>query len=261
MIITSTNNETIKNIKKLNDKKYRDKENMYIIEGIKIIEEAYKADQEFVYIIICNEILNKITIEKKYINSLIEKYEEKIIFVTEKVFKTISDTVTPQGIIAVLKKNTHFNFKLENNILFLDRVQDSGNLGTIIRTAKAFNFNTIILNEGCADPYNSKVLRSTMGNIFKLNIITVNNNGIDIINNLKNDGYGVYATALNNSTNIDKVKFDEKKIIVMGNEANGVSDEILDISENKILIPMSNDTESLNVAIATGIVLYEISKK
>ncbi len=260
MIITSINNETIKSIKKLNEKKYRDKENKYIIEGIKIVEEAYKTKQQFSYVIICEEILNKTSIDKTYITYLINQESNKVIYVSEKVFKYLTDTITPQGILAVLEKNNNIDKFINNNILFLDRVQDSGNLGTIIRTAKAFGFNNIILNEGCADPYNSKVLRSTMGNIFSINLSILNDNGVDILERLKDDGYSIYLATLKDSTEISKVKFKDKKVIVMGNEANGISAEILNISENKILIPMENDTESLNVAIATAIILYESKK-
>lgn len=261
MIITSINNETIKLIKKLNEKKYRDKENKYIIEGIKIIEEAYKTKQKFEHIIICEELLNKTAIDKSYINDLVIKEKNNLIYVCEKVFKYLTDTITPQGILAVLGKNKDKYIITDNNVLFLDKVQDSGNLGTIIRTAKAFGYNSIILNEGCADPYNPKVLRSTMGNIFSLNLVILNDNGIDILNKLKDDQYTIYATALKDSIEISKIKFNDKKVLIMGNEANGITDDILNISDNKILIPMDNNTESLNVAIATAIVLYETKRK
>lgn len=260
MEITSVNNEKIKNIKKLYNKKDRIKENKYIIEGIKIVEEAYLANQAFDSIIICLDIYNNVGINKSVTDKLINELEEKITYVSENVFKSLSDTVTPQGIMAVLKINEDIN-EFTQDILFLDRVQDAGNIGTILRTARAFGFNTVILNKGCGDIYNSKVIRSAMGNIFKLNILTLEDLGVKLLNNLKQKGYLIYVTSLDNAKSIYDIDYSYNKVIVVGNEANGVCEELIKLSNENITIPMQDNTESLNVGIATGIVLSEIRRK
>ncbi len=261
MIISSVNNEKIKEIKKLNMKKYRNENKKYIIEGIKIIEEAYLSNQLFDNIVMCEQLYNSTNINKENITKLLNDNEDKIIYVTENVFQSMCDTVSPQGIIAVvcMKEN---NIEItDNNIVFLDGLQDLGNIGTIIRTASAFSFNTVILNENCVDIYNPKLIRSTMGNIFKINCLQLYDNGINILNDLKQKGYVIYETTLDNSEDVYSVKFNDKKILIMGNEANGISNEILQLSDENIVIPMDNNTESLNVSIATGIIMSEIRRK
>ena len=260
MEIKSVNNDRVKSIKKLYNKKDRIKEGKYIIEGVKIIEEAFLANEVFDTIVICESIYNNLGIDKSITDKLISKQIDKAIYVSENVFKALSETVTPQGIMAVLEiKSKDINYT--DDILFLDRVQDSGNIGTILRTARAFGFNTVVLNKGCGDIYNSKVIRSAMGNIFKLNILLLDDFGNDILNKLKKEGYKLYVSTLDNANSIYNTKFDSKKIIVVGNEANGVCDEIINLADENITIPMENETESLNVGIATGIILSEIRRR
>lgn len=265
-IITSISNERIKEIKKLYDKKYREMNKKYIVEGIKIIEEAYLQKQNFENIVICQEMLDSVNIDKEVLKDVIGENSEKILYVDQKVFKTISDTQTPQGIIAVLKQK-HNNFLCTTNnknanILFLDSVQDPGNLGTIFRSARAFGFNTVILNKGCSDPYNPKVIRASMGNIFSLHILQADDEGIDTIINLKKNEYTIYGTTLKNSISIyDVVKFNDKKVLVVGNEANGIQKSIEELLDTSIVIPMLNQTESLNVAVATSIVMAQMARE
>ncbi|MBE5821606.1 MAG: RNA methyltransferase [Clostridiales bacterium] len=260
MEITSVNNEKIKNIKKLYNKKERIKQNKYIIEGIKIVEEAYLAKEVIELIIICESIYNNVGINKNVTDKLVKELSDKVMYVSENVFNSLSETVTPQGIMAVVEINKKSN-EFSEDILFLDRVQDLGNIGTILRTARAFGFNTVILNKGCGDIYNSKVIRSAMGNIFKLNILVLEDLGIELLNELKEKGYSIYVTTLDNSKSIYEIEFNKKKVIIMGNEANGVCDEIIELANFNITIPMQDNTESLNVGIATGIVLSEIRRK
>ena len=157
-MIISKSNEFIKHIKSLSQKKYRDEYHEYIIEGIKLVKEAIKEKVSIKKIIICEEIFN-------------EKINfPEIEYVDEKIFKYISETETPQGILAVVEQRE--NSEEMGNIVFaLDNVQDPGNLGTIVRTLDCAGINSLILSSGCADLYNSKVVRSTMGAIFRVNII------------------------------------------------------------------------------------------
>lgn len=272
--ISSTSNEKIKSIKKLYEKKHRDIEKKYIVEGIKIIKEAIKSNQSIASLVICKEIFDKINIDKnlieEYINKKMDCKDCELIYVTENVIKYVSDIDTPQGIIAVLDKKVQKKFSeyineekiksdlsKRNTILLLDRIQDSGNIGTIIRTASAFGLKNILLSQGCADIYSPKVLRSTMGNIFNINIFQLKDNEKDILLKLKEIGYKIYVTGLVNGEKLEDISFDKNSVLIVGNEANGVSKEIFDICDKVITIPMEKNTESLNVAIATGIILHK----
>ena len=169
-IITSKDNEVIKNIRKLKEKKYRDLENCYIIEGMKLINEAIEANAKIKKIVICEECTNNGEINKEVLYE-IAKYD--ITYVTKKVFDLLTDVKTPQGIIAIVEKqNMEKQIDYSQDIIIaLDDLQDPGNLGTILRTADSANLNQIILSKNSVDVYNPKVIRSTMGAIFRINII------------------------------------------------------------------------------------------
>ena len=253
-IITSKDNETVKNIKKLKDKKYRDEAGLYIIEGVKMIEEAIVANAKIDKIVVCEECLKTGDIEQKLLYE-IAKYD--CIYVNAKVFNFLTDVVAPQGILAVLEKPSKTE-KIQYDqdiILALDGIQDPGNLGTIIRTADSVGLNQILVSKGTVDAFSSKVIRSTMGAIFRVKIIECENLPLTL-EKIKNNGYNIMVTDLEASKSIYDIKF-QKKAIVIGNEANGVSREIKDLADIKAIIPMFGKTESLNASIATGVILYE----
>ena len=257
-IITSKDNEIIKNIRKLKEKKYRDLSNSYIIEGIKLIKEAIVESKQIKQIIVCEENINNGGIDQKLLYE-IAKYE--CIYVTKKIFSLISDVQNPQGIMAVIEKQNsedNIDYK-EDVIVVLDGIQDPGNLGTILRTIDSVGLKQVIVSKETADAYNPKVVRSTMGAIFRVNIIE-SNNLIETLKNLKKHKYKVMATSLETNNNIYDVDYN-KKVIVIGNEANGVSQEILDFADEKIKIPMLGRTESLNASVATSIILYEYVRR
>ena len=241
MTYTSIENEHIKEIKKLNQKKYRDLNNKFIVEGEHIVNEAIKAN-------IVEEILllegNEIT------------YKGKVSFVTIKVLKYITELENPSKVIAVCKKIN--NVIKGNHILALDNIQDPGNLGTIIRSAVAFNIDTIILSKNTVDLYNSKVLRSTQGMIFNINIVVS-----DLekeIKELKNKNYKILTTKVDGGKLIKNIEKNEKFVIIIGNEGNGVSEQLQQLSDEYIYIKMNEKCESLNAAVATSIILYELSR-
>ena len=253
-VITSKDNEIIKNIKKLKEKKYRDEENKFIVEGIKMVEEAINENAKISKVVICEDCINDGSIKQEL---LYEIAKHDCIYVSEKVFATITDVTTPQGILAVVEKengedNISYN---EDVIVVLDGIQDPGNLGTILRTVDSVNLKQIILSEKTADPYNPKVVRSTMGAIYRVNIVRTKNI-CDTLKNIKKHKYDIVATSLETDKSIYDIKY-KKKVIVIGNEANGVSKEVLDLANEKVKIPMLGKTESLNAAVATGIILYE----
>ena len=257
-IITSKDNEIIKNIRKLKEKKYRDLSNSYIIEGIKLIKEAIVESKQIKQIIVCEENINNGGIDQKLLYE-IAKYE--CIYVTKKIFSLISDVQNPQGIMAVIEKQNsedNIDYK-EDVIVVLDGIQDPGNLGTILRTIDSVGLKQVIVSKETADAYNPKVVRSTMGAIFRVNIIE-SDNLIETLKNLRKHKYKVMATSLETNSNIYNVDYN-KKVIVIGNEANGVSKDILDFADEKIKIPMLGRTESLNASVATSIILYEYVRR
>lgn len=256
MIITSKDNDMIKHIRKLKEKKERDISNEFVVEGIKMLEEAINEGADIKNVIVCDDCLGN---SKIATDLLYEIAKENIIYVPEKIFKLISDVQTPQGILAVIEKPDTSKIKYDEDLfLILDNIQDPGNLGTIIRTADSINLKQIIIPKGSADPYNPKVVRSSMGAIFRVKIIEVENLAV-AVKEMKKNNIKIMATDLRTDKSIYDVDY-KKSAIVIGNEANGVSEEILNLADEKIKIPMSGKTESLNAAVATGIILYNAIK-
>lgn len=253
-VITSKENDIIKNIKKLNEKKYRDQENKFLVEGIKMVQEALNENAAIDKIVVCEDCINDGTIKQEL---LYEIAKQECVYVSEKVFQSITQVTNPQGILAVLKRESEKE-KIsydEDIIVVLDGVQDPGNLGTIIRTIDSVGLSQLILSEQTADPFNPKVVRSTMGAIYRINCIR-SGKIVETLKNIKKHKYEILATSLQTNETIYDIDY-KKKVLVIGNEANGVSKEVLELANKKIKIPMLGKTESLNVAVATGIILYE----
>ncbi len=253
-VITSKDNEQIKYIKKLKDKKFRDETKEYLVEGIKLVKEAIEENVTIKMIVVCEDCDSDGSIEQSLLYE-IAKYN--CIYVTKKLFQSITDVVNPQGIIAVVEKgdNSDNIDYSEDIILALDGIQDPGNLGTILRTADSANLKQIILTTDCADPYNPKVVRSTMGAIFRMNIITTDNLQ-KTLQAVRKHKFEVMATSLEATKNIYNIEY-RKKVIVIGNESKGVSKEIQDMADIKVKIPMLGKTESLNASVAASIMIYE----
>lgn len=255
MTITSKDNEMIKHIKKLKEKKYREEYNEFIIEGVKMIEEALSEKAKIKSIIICEDCKNQCAIPS---DLMYEIAKLDCIYVSEKVFNTITDVINPQGIMAILEKvknNENIIDYTASNYLILDNVQDPGNMGTILRTADSLGFKQIIVSKGTADVYNLKVVRSTMGAIFRVKVIETENL-VKTIKTMKKHKINIYATDLRTDKSIYDVDY-SKSAVVIGNEANGVSEEVLKEATERIKIPMLGKTESLNAAVATSVILYE----
>lgn len=241
MVYTSVENKKIKNIKKLYSKKYRDEFNEFIIEGEHLILEAYKKG-----------ILKELILEENTDFNL----DINTTYVSENVLKYISDLTNPPKIMGVCSKLKEGS--IGNKVVILDGVQDPGNLGTIIRSAVAFNIDTLILSKDSVDIYNSKVLRATQGMVFNINIIVCDIE--NMIKELKEKDYKIYGTKVNGGKSLKSVERCEKFAIIMGNEGNGVKSSILDLCSDYIYIDMNNNCESLNVGVATSIILYELDK-
>lgn len=262
--ITSKSNQKVKYIKSLNEKKFRQKYNEYYLEGIKVVNELldmYNKKAVDIMSIACSyDILSKLNGGLETINRLEKIKSIDMYNMSKEVFESITDTVSPQGILAVLKipNKTISDIDNNSNILILDKLQDAGNVGTIIRTADSFSVRNIICLEGTVDVFSPKVLRSTMASIFRVNIIQIDNNDLtNCINKIKAKGYNIIGTSLKTEVYVSKDVFKDKCAFVVGNEANGISETIIKNCDKLVKIPMSDTAESLNVACATSIMLYE----
>lgn len=246
-MITSKTNEFIKHVKALHQKKFRDEYKEYFVEGIKLVNEAILEGKKLQKILVCEELLRE--------NFSISN-NEILEYATKSVFEYISDTQSPQGILAVIKMDDENDDIRENVIFALDDLQDPGNLGTILRSLDSAGIDTLLLSKGTVDLYNPKVIRSTMGAIFRVKVLE----NLDLkekLLKLRNDGYKVVITSLDTNETYYNLDFKEKLVIVIGNEAKGVKKEIQDIADIKVKIPMLGRTESLNASVAASIIAYE----
>lgn len=248
--IESKDNTIYKETKKLKERKNRNKQKKYLIEGFRLVEEALKAKANIETIFYIEDIEEKaINIINKY------NYKGKIFKLNKSLFLEICETENPQGLLAVVLMN-NTNAVLNGEFYLLcDKVQDPGNLGTIIRTAHASGIDGVILTKGTVDIYNDKTIRSTMGSIFYVPIIQDEN--LNVIRELKEKGFSIVATSLEGKNDFFDEDLTGKVVITVGNEGNGVSQEVYDISDKKVKIPMPGGAESLNVGVATSIILYE----
>lgn len=239
--ITSINNEYIKSLLKLKEKKYRNEYKKFLIEGYHLVEEAYKSNclEE---ILIINDTNNYNNISKIKVNY--------------NIFKKLSSTTTPQDIIGVCKIPSNSNI-IGNKILMLDNINDPGNLGTLIRSSLGFGITTIILSPDCVDLYNDKVIRATQGAIFKTNIIT--KDLYESIKYIKQQGITVIGTSLQITEDLKNIKDINKYALLLGNEANGVKQELLKQTDMNVKIAIDPKLESLNVAVAGSIIMYYLN--
>ena len=241
MLITSTDNKKVKDLVKLKQKKYRDSENKFIIETENLIKEAYLEDVlEEVYILENEKLSFKVNVP--------------IYYVSESVMNKIKDINTSKYIGVCTKKES--NEYIGKRFLMLDKVSDPGNLGTIIRSAVAFNIDTLILSDDSCDIYNDKTIRATEGALFRLNIIR--EPLLEALNNLEKLNINIYGTDVIKGDSVSTIN-KENFCVIMGNEGSGISEKVK-AKINKYIHLDINNVESLNVAVATSIILYELNK-
>ena len=241
MVITSLDNEKVKYYYKLQKKKYRDINNEFVVEGEHLVLEAFKTG-----------VLKEVLLEEGEVIPIdVEQIE-----VTKEVLKKISTLSSPPKMIGLCEKKIETT--IGKRILVVDEIQDPGNLGTIIRSAVAFNIDTIVIGDNTVDVYSPKVIRSTQGMLFHVPIVFYSiDKLIPILKKLK---IPVLATNVKYGEEVKNLTRDEKQIfaLIVGNEGNGVNPKYLELSDKFIYIPMNDVVESLNVAIATSIILYEM---
>lgn len=243
-MITSVQNNRVKQWRKLHMKKERDMSNSFLIEGYHLIEEAWKSKRH-----IKEFIIREGTESPIFANGM------NVTYVTKEVFQHISQTKTPQGIAAVVKMERETEVKGERVIL-LDQIQNPGNLGTIIRTADAAGFDAVVLGQGTVDLYNDKVIRATQGSLFHIPIIE--NDLIHVIDQLKQDQFTIWAAALEHSTSYKELPYPTKVAIIVGNEGSGIDETIIKEADEIVSIPIYGQAESLNVSIAAAILMYHL---
>lgn len=240
MLITSVNNDRIKELVKLKEKKYRDNNNLFFIEGKDIVDEAYKNNLiKELYVLEGTEVLMDVPVT----------------YISNDVMKKISDMESISSYYAVCYKKEEVS--IGNKVIMLDNIQDPGNLGTIIRSAVAFNFDTVVLSKNTVDLYNPKVIRSTKGMLFNINIIVRDLE--EFINEL--DNYEVIGTDVVNGDNIRDIELPLKVALVIGNEGRGISSNVKNLCNRFIYINMNNKCESLNASVAASILMYEVNNK
>ncbi len=266
-MITSTGNDRVKRVVNLNEKsKARKEEGAFVIEGMKMLREApvLQVDEVFV--------------TEKFIETADES-DKEILWrygaesVSEEVMKKMSDTQTPQGVLAEIRKYEYdleeviegYNMDSDSGnqnplILVLENIQDPGNLGTMLRSGEGAGVSGVIMGKGSADIYNPKVIRSTMGSIFRMPFIYVESIP-DMIEDLKARGIHTYAAHLKGEKNYDEFDYTQPTAFIIGNEGKGLTDEAANAAETYVLIPMKGEVESMNAATSSAILTFEASRQ
>ncbi|WP_035800161.1 TrmH family RNA methyltransferase [Butyrivibrio sp. NC3005] len=270
MLISSLSNDRIKKASSyVQNAKARKKDKVYVVEGIRMNVEVPVEDIVQTYV--SESFLKKMTDkEKLFLKNLPKGYDE----VTDEVFRKMSDTKTPQGVLSIVRQN-QYTFKdilkpaltrqgtstgNKPLILILEDIQDPGNLGTILRGAEGAGVSGIILSRGCADVYNPKVVRSTMGAIFREPFIYCDNL-LQEISKLKENGIITYAAHLDGKSDYDELDFTRGCAFLIGNEGNGLSKEVADAADEYLLIPMLGQVESMNAATSAAILTFEAARQ
>lgn len=270
-MITSTANQQVKHLIQLQNKgKLREEEGLFVLEGKKVFDELLKYRPQFLVMTYLSESFYKqlAETEPEYLEGI--PYE----VLADNVFKEAAETVTPQGILAVVKQPkytleallqkdadkhvadvTQEEASLPLRLLFLENLRDPGNLGTILRTAEGAGMNAVILSKGSVDIFNPKVIRSTMGSIFRVPFLYVEDT-LATMKFLQEQGVTLYAAYLSGSEEYDKITYNRRMAVLIGNEANGLSADVAEASDVRVRIPMSGELESLNAAVAAAILMY-----
>ncbi|MFC2948606.1 TrmH family RNA methyltransferase [Virgibacillus sediminis] len=243
-MITSTKNEKVKEWRKLHRRKGRTSSETFLVEGHHLVEEAWKSRWPVKEVIVADgtevpDWVREFTVES----------------VSTDVFQYLSQTESPQGIAAVVQMMPGDQWQ-GNFLLLIDSIQDPGNLGTIIRTADAAGVDTIVLGKGTVDLFNDKVLRSTQGSVFHVPVVHADLR--ELLPHLQGEGFQVLATGLENAVDFKEVQVRKKTAIILGNEGAGVGDELLQLADQTVHIPIYGQAESLNVSVAAGILMYHL---
>jgi TrmH family RNA methyltransferase len=251
--------EKLRQIYRLKTEKGRGKEEKFLIEGLRLCQEAFSSGWDVQLVFFSSEFGGSAAGEK-----LIQQFSKKgteIFRLKKKEIEKLTDTETPQGIMAVVKKKKFTlsrDFLKESSLLLgLDSIRDPGNLGTMIRTADAAGADGVLLSKGCVELYNPKVIRSTMGSIFHLPVVE----GLDlkeVLPEMKVSGFKIFSSEVHQGKDYSRISYPEKICLLMGGESSGISKEVSNLADERIKIPLFGKAESLNASVAAGILLYEM---
>ena len=246
-LLSSLKNPRVLSWKSLKDKKGRDSQNAFLVEGVRMVQEALSSSFEVQALLLREDFQPDYPLPADIPAYLLPAH----------VFQSVCDTKTPQGIAAVLTRRTRE--AAGPRLLALDGVQDPGNVGTIIRTADAAGFTGVLFSPECADLFSPKVLRATMGSIFRLGF-SFPASLPDALEQIKKDGYSVLSSQLDGSPFYDRKDVASSFVLVIGNEGNGVSDAVKAAATHHLCLPMRGGAESLNAAVAAGIMMYDLTR-
>ena len=267
VMITSTSNARVKGLVNLiKKKKARDADNVYVVEGIRMFKEVPIEELKEVYV---SESFYKK--ERDVVEEVLKGSGIKPELLADMVYAHISDTKSPQGILCVVRRKEYTlerimgasEMRMDKNtmhMIVLEHLQDPGNLGTIFRTAEAAGVTGIIMDRECVDIYNPKTIRSTMGAIYRVPFVYVENLH-KAINKLKEKEIRVYAAHLEDSVDYDEPDYTKGCAFLIGNEGNGLMKETADLADSYIKIPMAGQVESLNAAVAATVLMFEVSRQ
>lgn len=253
--ITSKDNKLVKNIIKLSSKsKYRKEQGLFVVEGIRLCTDAIRSGAHIDTFICTEEALEK---HPEAVKEL-ESNSDSSFIVTSNIFSILSDTKTPQGVICVVKaldNKPQFD-KINSKYVLLQNIQDPSNLGAVLRSADALGFSGVILTKECCDIYSPKVCRASMGAVFRVPFLICDDE-CEFIKEFNNSGKS-YAAVVRNGTSITEFSYDETSVVCIGNEGNGLTENLIDACMYSVTIPMKGNAESLNAAAAAGIIMWEM---
>lgn len=255
-MITSTSNPQVKRLIQLQRKsKARNEENVFVVEGLRMFAEVPKDRVEKVYV--SETFYNKKKQEFDFRNFPVE-------ILSDSVFKHVSDTQTPQGVLCIVKQKKYdvdSLLSIENpHFVVLDNLQDPGNLGTIVRTAEGAGVDAVFMSKDCVDIYNPKTIRSTMGSIYRMPAIYIEDT-VKLLELFEEKGIKSYAAHLEGKNSYDKEDYRNGTAILIGNEGNGLREEVSEKADIRVRIPMEGQVESLNAAIAASILMFEVARQ
>ena len=249
-MISSVNNETVKRVASLSEKKYRKQNGTFLVESYKLVSEVVGGSMELVKLYVEQSVVDKYT-------DIIKKCEPNVVVLSQAAFNKISDTVSSQGIIAEVKMKDAKEFDFSEPFIILDRISDPGNMGTIIRTAAAVGYKNIVLIN-CSDPYNPKTVRSSAGGIFYTNFHQISFD--ELMEKVKKANAGIYIADMNGENVFNLKATDKVYGLVIGNEGGGISEAFRKNATKVISLPMKSQMESLNAAVSGSVIMYQLKK-
>ncbi|MBO4261298.1 MAG: RNA methyltransferase [Clostridia bacterium] len=259
MVITSTKNETVRSLKKLELRKYREETHSFFMEGPHGVKEGLLCGAKLLQLVVNSDAagVEECEILIKHANAK----RIPVIELSAQAFNYVCDTETPQGIGGVFELPASFEVGKGECVLLLENLQNPGNMGTILRTADAAGFSGVICSKGCVDVFNPKTVRSTSGSLFRIPIAQCKETGPELSKVLMQKGFKVIAAHPRGGVSYIDEGFEGKVCIVIGNEANGISDEMLKTCSGLVTIPMPGGAESLNASVAAALMIYEAARK